>query len=178
MKIKVLAKYPLCFPRVFEKGDWIDLLTQHMTTFLAPHAECLHKKKNAETGDVDRFRDVTFDFKIIPLGVAMQLPKGFEAVVVPRSSTFRRYGLLQANSFGVIDSSYCSPNDIWGFPALATRAVTIPEFTRICQFRVQLSQKATVWQKLRWLFSSRIEIVPVSSLDNPDRKGFGEGTGI
>lgn len=177
MKIKVLAKTPLCLPKVIEKGDWIDLSTQYETSFIAPHAKCLHKKKNTDTENTDRFRDVVFDFKIIPLGVAMQLPKGFEAVVVPRSSLFKKTGLLQVNSMGVIDNTYCSSNDVWGFPAVATRAITIPEGTRICQFRIRLSQKATMWQKIKWLFSSKIEIVPVESLDNPDRKGFGEGTG-
>lgn len=177
MKIKVLAKSPLCFPQVFEKGDWIDLSAQYQTSFIAPHAKCLHKKKNSETENTDRFRDVVFDYRIIPLGVAMQLPKGYEAVMIPRSSTFKKYGLLQSNSIGLLDNSYCGDNDIWGFPAMATRAVTIPEGTRICQFRIQLSQKATMWQKIKWLFSSKIELVAVDSLDNPDRKGFGEGTG-
>lgn len=177
MKIKVSVKSPLCMPMVFEKGDWIDLKTQYKVSFLAPHAKCLHKHKNPDTEDVDKFRDVVFDYKVIPLGVAMQLPKGFEAIVVPRSSTFKRYGLLQSNSMGIIDHEYCGNNDIWGFPAVAIKAVTIPENTRICQFRIQLSQKATFWQKLRWLFSSKIRLQYVPELSNPDRKGFGEGTG-
>ena len=69
--------------------------------------------------------------------------------------------------------SYCSDKDEWKFPALATRKVTIPKGTRIAQFKIQLSQKATVGQKIKWLFSDKIELVKVNSLDNPERGGFG-----
>jgi len=177
MRIKTLVKSSVCLPEVIDKGDWIDLSAQWETSFKAPYAKCLHKKRNAETEATDRFREVLFDYKVIPLGVAVQLPDGFEAVIAPRSSLFKKTGLLQANSVGVIDNSYSGDNDVWGFPAVATRAITVPEGTRICQFRIQLSQKATFWQKLKWLFSSKIRIEQVSSLGNPDRKGFGEGTG-
>ena len=97
---------------------------------------------------------------------------------IRRSSTFKKYGLLLVNSQGIIDNSYKGDNDQWMFPAVATRKITIPKGTRIAQFRVQLSQKATVWQKLKWLFSSKPKLVKVDSLGNPDRKGIGEGTGI
>jgi len=174
MKIKVLTKTEGCFPQVFGNGDWIDLRTARDVAFRTPHAKCLHKKK--EESDAERTRDVVFSYGIIPLGVAMQLPEGYEAVVVPRSGTFRKYGIMQANSFGVIDNAYCGDNDEWGFPAIATRSAVIPKGERICQFRVQLSQKATVWQKIKWLFGHKVELVPVSTLGNPDRGGFGEGT--
>lgn len=176
-KIKVLTKGDTKLPKIIDKGDWIDLTAAEETSFLCPHAMCLHKKKNSDTETVDKFRDVVFDFKIISLGVAMQLPKGFEAVVVPRSSLFNKKGILQANSFGVIDNSYCNSNDVWGFPAIALRTTVIPKGFRLCQFRIQPSQKATFWQKLKWLLCSGVEIVPVSSLDdNEQRGGFGKGT--
>jgi len=72
--------------------------------------------------------------------------------------------------------SYNSEKDEWKFPAIATKDTIIPKGTRICQFRIQLSQKATVWQKLKWLFSSSVELVEVDHLDNEPRGGFGEGT--
>lgn len=136
-------------PTIIKKGDWVDLRA---------------------------FGDVYLEegnFGILSLGVSMKLPEGFEAVIVPRSSTFKKYGLLQTNSMGVIDNSYSGDNDIWGFPFLAMRDVNIKDATRICQFRIQPTQKATVWQKLKWLFSSGIKIIYVDSLDENDRGGFG-----
>jgi dUTP pyrophosphatase len=103
----------------------------------------------------------------------MKLPKGFEAIVAPRSSTFSKYKILQANSLGIIDSSYSGNEDEWKFPAIAFEDVAIDSNTRICQFRIQLSQKATVWQKLKWLLSSGIKIVEVDNLDDNNRGGFG-----
>ena len=110
---------------------------------------------------------------LIPLGVAMQVPKGCEAVLAPRSSTFKKWGILQTNGVGVIDYLYSSDRDEWKMPVIATKAVTIPKGTRIAQFRVQLSQKATFWQKLKWFFSGGIKIQRVNSLNNPTRGGFG-----
>lgn len=69
--------------------------------------------------------------------------------------------------------SYCGEKDVWGFPALAIGDASISKGDRICQFRIELSQKATVWQKLKWLFCSGIEIVTVDKLYNPARGGFG-----
>lgn len=172
LKVNVLTKGDMCLPQVIEKGDWIDLRTAEEVAFIAPHAKCLHRKKQDGTV-VERYREVVFDYKIIPLGVAMRLPEGFEAVVVPRSSLYKKYGLLQANSLGVIDNTYNGDNDVWGFPAVATRSVTIPKDERICQFRIQPSQKATVWQKLKWLFSDGIELVHTDSLSDENRGGFG-----
>ena len=100
------------------------------------------------------------DYCQIPLGVAMELPKGFEALVVPRSSTFRKYGILLVNSVGVIDPAYCGDGDEWCFPAYATRDVTIPKNERICQFRILYGQPDC-------------ELAVVDSLDNPDRGGLG-----
>jgi len=116
---------------------------------------------------------MVFDSGCIPLGVSMQLPKYFEANVLPRSSTFKSYGIIQSNSEGVIDNTYCGDNDEWKFPAIALRDTTIQEGTRICQFRIRPSQNAPAWVKLKWLFTNKIEFVEVETLNNKDRGGFG-----
>lgn len=100
------------------------------------------------------------EFKLIPLGVAMQLPNGYEAHIVPRSSTFRNYGIIQTNSMGVVDESYCGDNDFWFFPALAMRDTKINFNDRICQFRIVEHQPP-------------IEFDEVEILDNEDRGGHG-----
>ncbi len=92
--------------------------------------------------------------------LTMQLPEGYEAHIVPRSSTFRKWGILQANSMGVIDESYCGDDDVWGFPALAMRDTTIARGDRICQFRVMRKM-------------DKPELVTVEHLDNASRGGFG-----
>jgi len=100
------------------------------------------------------------EFKLIPLGVSMKLPAGYEAHVVPRSSTFKNYGILQANSVGIIDESYCGTGDQWFFPAYATRDTVVNLNDRICQFRVFTHQCAIS-------FEIREE------LETTDRGGFG-----
>ncbi len=100
------------------------------------------------------------DYKLISLGVSMKLPEGYEAHVVPRSSTFKNFGVLQTNSFGVIDNSYSGTNDIWRFPALAMRDTVIHKGDRICQFRIMKKQP-------------QIEFVEVNELDEMDRGGIG-----
>ncbi len=80
------------------------------------------------------------EMKLIPLGVAMRLPKGYEAWIVPRSSTFKNFGVLQANSFGVVDESYAGDEDQWCFPAYAVRDTVIHVNDRICQFRIMKHQ--------------------------------------
>lgn len=119
-----------------KQGDWIDLYTSENVAFGAGAYGC------------------------IPLGVSMQLPKGYEALVVPRSSTFKKYGLIMANSMGVIDESYNGESDVWGFPAYATRDVDIPKHTRICQFRIVKHQPAIKFER-------------VEALGNVARGGFG-----
>ena len=178
MKLKIKVKRfnksnPL--PEVTKEGDFIDLRTAKEVVLHAPQAGTL--KRHKINGTEFSHRDVEFDFQLIPLGVAVQLPKGFTAVVVPRSSTFKKYGITQANSIGVIDQTYCGDNDEWKLPVIAYRDTVIPEGNRVCQFEIKLSQKATVWQKIKWLLSSGIKIVEVDSLDNTDRGGFGS-TGV
>ena len=118
------------------KSDWIDLRASENVTL-----------KNGE-------------FKLIPLGVAMELPKGYEAHIVPRSSTYKNFGIIQANHCGVIDGSYCGDNDMWSMPVIALRDTEIHVNDRICQFRIFKNQPA-------------IEFDEVSHLEGEDRGGFG-----
>jgi len=120
----------------YENGDWIDLRA----------AEDVEMKAG--------------EFRLISLGVSMKLPEGYEAHIVPRSSTYRHWGIIQANHLGVVDNSYCGNNDIWKFPALAIRDTKIYKNERICQFRIEKKQP-----KFNWL--------PVDDMDDPDRGGFG-----
>lgn len=178
MKLKIKIKRlneKIDFPEVIRKGDWIDLRASVRVAMHAPQANTLRRRK--VNGKEESHRDVEFDYKLIPLGVAMQLPKGFEAVVLARSSTPSKFGIITANSEGVIDNGYCGDNDEWKYPAIALRDTIINENDRICQFRIQLSQKATFWQKIKWFLSSGVRIVEVESLNNEDRGGIGS-TGV
>lgn len=100
------------------------------------------------------------EFRLIRLGVAMELPEGYEAHVVPRSSTFKNFGIIQTNSMGVIDESYKGDNDEWKFPALAMRDTELHIGDRICQFRIMKHQP-------------KIEFLEVEYLNGTDRGGFG-----
>lgn len=170
MKIKVKIITPGCMPTMTEKGDWIDLRAAETVVMRAPQAGV---RKRSIEGEQVSTRDVKFDYQLIRLGVAMRLPKGFEAVINPRSSTMKNFRVISANSQGVIDNSYCGNDDEWRFPAIAMEDTTIFQSHRICQFRIQPSQNATVWQKLRWLFSGKIKFEVVENLDSNSRGGFG-----
>ena len=122
--------------KILDCGDWIDLRAAEETTIKAG------------------------EYKMIPLGVAMELPKGFEALVLPRSSTFKKYGVILANSMGVIDESYCGDADEWNFLAYAMRDTVIPKNERICQFRILEHQP-------------KVSICEVDFLHNPNRGGIG-----
>lgn len=100
------------------------------------------------------------EFKLIPLGVAMELPAGYEAHVVPRSSTFKNFGIIQTNHQGVIDGSYCGDNDQWFMPVYAVRDTQIHVNDRICQFRIMENQPKIVFNE-------------VAQLENEDRGGVG-----
>lgn len=137
-------------PKVMAKGDWIDLRAA--------------KSSN----------DFMTRNPLVPLGVAIKLPAGFEAVVAPRSSTYKQFGATCSNSIGVIDNAYSGEHDQWHFPAVRHTDKRGWRFNdRICQFRIQLSQRATFLQKLRWLLCSGVKIVEVESLSGEDRGGFG-----
>lgn len=100
------------------------------------------------------------EFQLIPLGVAMKLPRGYEAHVVPRSSTYKNFGIIQANQMGVIDGSYCGDNDMWYMPVIAMRDTEIKVNDRICQFRIMENQP-------------QIQFQEVEHLTGKDRGGFG-----
>ena len=121
---------------ITERGDWIDLYVYEDAVLKAGERA------------------------YISMGVSMALPQGYEAIIAPRSSTFKRWGILQTNSIGVIDNSYCGTDDIWMMPVYATRDITIPKGSRICQFRIQKKQPD-------------IEFVSKDRLNNPNRGGFG-----
>lgn len=119
-----------------EKGDWVDLRA----------AETVEMKAG--------------EFRLIPLGIGMILPDGYEANVVPRSSTYKNFGILQTNHMGVIDNTYCGDNDQWMFPALAMRDTVIHKNDRICQFRIREKQP-------------NLNFPEVDHLKEKDRGGFG-----
>lgn len=140
MKIKI--KYFTDIEKIakIEKGDWIDLRAAEDVTLKAG------------------------EFKLIPLGVAMELPAGYEAHMVPRSSTYKKFGIIQTNHQAVIDESYCGDNDQWLYPAYALRDTEIHKGDRICQFRIMEKQP-------------NIEFEEVEQLGNEDRGSFGS-TGV
>lgn len=150
-----------------DKGDWIDLKSAIDEVMKAPQAGVQYNQND------NKFRDVDFDFQLIPLGIAMKLPKGFEAEIRPRSSTMKNFGIIQSNSVGTIDYTYSGDTDEWKLPVIALRHTSIHKGDRICQFRITLSQKATIWQKIKWLFTSRITFKWVDHLSDVSRGGFG-----
>lgn len=118
------------------QGDWIDL-------------------RAAETVDLR-----AGEHGLISLGVSMKLPKGYEAHMAPRSSTFKKWGILMTNGLGIIDESYCGDNDIWHFSALAMRDTHIEKGDRIAQFRIVAKMPEVTLQQ-------------VDFLPGPDRGGIG-----
>ena len=118
------------------KSDWIDLRCSERTELKAG------------------------EFRLIPLGIAVKLPEGYEAHLVPRSSTFKTWGILQSNSMGVVDNSYCGSNDEWKMPVYATRDTVIEVNDRICQFRIMENQP-------------KLSFVECDKLEDIDRGGFG-----
>ena len=135
-KIKVKYHTDILPLEINDKGDWIDLRAAEDMKLWAGH-----------------------DY-YIPLGISVELPDGYEAHIAPRSSAFKRWGIIQANSVGVIDNSYCGDNDIWMMPVYATRDTYINKNDRICQFRIVEKQP-------------HLEFETVDHLGNEDRGGFG-----
>lgn len=118
------------------KGDWIDLRAAEDVELAAGESKC------------------------ISLGISMKLPEGYEALVIPRSSTFKHWGIIQTNHIGLIDNSYCGNDDVWMFPALATRDVLIEKNSRICQFRIQKKM-------------DKLNFITVDEMEDENRGGFG-----
>ncbi len=118
------------------KSDWIDLRA----------AEDVVIKKG--------------EYRLISFGISVKIPEGYEAHIVPRSSTYKNFGLLQTNSYGVIDCSYCGENDIWRMPVLAMRDTEIHVNDRIAQFRIMKNQPQIIFEE-------------VEHMEGDDRGGFG-----
>lgn len=136
LKVKYFKRLLKPLEYIDGKSDWIDL-------------RCAEETVIQKGG-----------FALIPLGVAIKLPSGYEAHVVPRSSTFKNYGLIQTNSMGIIDNTYCGDNDQWYLPVYATRDVHIHFNERIAQFRIVENQP-------------RLEFKTVEHLEEENRGGFG-----
>lgn len=123
-------------------------------------------KKNGNFIDLYSAEEITLkagEYGMINLGISVECPKGYWMQVVPRSSTFKNYGVIETNSFGVVDTSYCGDNDIVKMPVYATRDTVIPANERVCQFTIVKDEN--------------FELEEVDKLDNPDRGGFGS-TGV
>jgi dUTP pyrophosphatase len=158
MKIKIKYHNNKC--KIESFGNWLDL-------------------KSAE--------NVKLEFsqhKLISLGVSMKLPKYYQANIVPRSSTYTKFGLIQANHIGIIDGpdkysvGYCGNDDIWKFSAICLKQESIiKEGDRICQFEIRPTMKAPLYIKLKWLFDHKIDFIEVDDLNTENRGGFGS-TGI
>ncbi len=140
IRVKMHTDNEACKPCKAEGGDWYDLAAARTVILTKGH------------------------YHLIPLGVSMELPKGYEAHIIPRSSTFKRTGALMANSMGLIDEAYCGDNDEWQFPVYATRDTVVNEGERLCQFRIEKHQPALTFDY-------------VDELGNADRDGFGS-TGV
>ncbi|MFR1850791.1 MULTISPECIES: dUTP diphosphatase [Clostridia] len=136
IKIKYLNDEITRLEYIDGKSDWIDLRS----------AEEVELKAG--------------EFKLIHLGVAMQLPEGYEAHIVPRSSTFKKWGIIQTNHCGIVDNTYCGPNDWWCMPVFALRDTKIEVNDRICQFRIQKNQPTLVFNE-------------VEEMEADNRGGFG-----
>ena len=167
LKIKVKELTPGCMPVITEKGDWIDLKASKDMFIKASQAGVQY------TENGEKYRDVFTHVTYIPLGVAMQLPEGFEAIIASRSSGPKKLKVFIPSGIGVVDNCYNGNDDQWYYVAAPMANVNIKKGDRICQFRVQLSQKATFWQKLKWLFTSGVELIEVDNLNSENRGGFG-----
>lgn len=136
--VKRVGDVPM--PERIAVGDWIDLCNSEDVSLNA------------------------FDCKPIPLGVCMKLPEGYEAHLLPRGSTYKNFGIIQSNSMGIIDESYCGDNDQWFMPAIALRDTFIPKGSRICQFRIMPKME-------------KVKFVETFHMVDKDRGGYGS-TGV
>lgn len=138
INIDVMYHNPNLIPiNLLEKGDWIDLRA------------------------AKEYKLFSGEFYLIDLGISIKLPEGYEAHIVPRSSSFKNWGIIQTNGIGIIDNSYCGENDIWMMPVLATKGADIHVNDRVCQFRIVKKMP------------NNISINTVEHLDTENRGGFG-----
>lgn len=153
--MKLLVKYHNLNCRLEQHGNWIDL-------------------KSAENIQFNKLEN-----KLISLGISIRLPKYYQANIVPRSGTYKKYSLIQANHYGVVDGpdnksdGYSGNNDKWYFNAIALKDTEINVGNRICQFEIKLTMKAPWYVKLKWLFDNKIKIIEVDNLKFKNRGGFG-----
>lgn len=138
INIDVMYHNPDLIPiNLLEKGDWIDLRA------------------------AKEYKLFSGEFYLIDLGISIKLPEGYEAHIVPRSSSFKNWGIIQTNGIGIIDNSYCGENDVWMMPVLATKGADIHVNDRVCQFRIVKKMP------------NNIKINTVEHLDTQNRGGFG-----
>lgn len=138
INIDVMYHNPDLIPiNLLEKGDWIDLRA------------------------AKEYKLFSGEFYLIDLGISIKLPEGYEAHIVPRSSSFKNWGIIQTNGIGIIDNSYCGENDVWMMPVLATKGADIHVNDRVCQFRIVKKMP------------NNISINTVEHLDTQNRGGFG-----
>ena len=138
INIDVMYHNPDLIPiNLLEKGDWIDLRA------------------------AKEYKLFSGEFYLIDLGISIKLPEGYEAHIVPRSSSFKKWGIIQTNGIGIIDNSYCGEDDVWMMPVLATKGADIHVNDRICQFRIVKKMP------------NNITINTVEHLNTENRGGFG-----
>lgn len=151
---------------VIEKSDdrWIISFSETIKIkYHYPDLKPISQAHDGEWFDLRSAKDVKLkkgEFKLIDLGVSIALPEGYEALLLPRSSTFKKYGLIQTNHCGVFDYLYRGENDRWMMPVLAMRDTFIPKNDRICQFRIIETQPPC-------------EIEIVDHMEDEDRGGHG-----
>lgn len=175
LKVKVREITEGCMPEINPKGDWIDLRSAIDVDLPAPQSGTL--KRTTINGEEVSHRDVVLNTYYIPLGIAMELPAGFEAHIVPRSSSPKKKSIFIPNGKGIIDNVYQGNDDEWNLVCSTMNSTSIKKGDRICQFKIVPSQFATVWQKLKWIFSSGIKFIKVNNLNNGNRGGLGS-TGV
>lgn len=145
----------------------LEILVRYHDDYDGPPLEKLEKISIGDWIDLRAAKDIYLgagDFRIIPLGVSMKLPDGYEAHIAPRSSTFKKWGILQTNGIGIVDNSYSGDGDVWGMPVFAVKTAIITKNDRICQFRIVKKMPP-------------VNLTEVDHLDGPDRGGFGS-TGV
>lgn len=159
-----------------EKQKALEIPVRYLTTLdtIVPGEEGFYELNEIEVGnwvDLRAAEDITmkaFEYRLIPLGFALELPKGYEGLVVPRSSTYKKWGIIQANHMGVIDTIYCGDDDQWYMSAIALRDTFIKRGSRICQFRIMPTMTSMV---------GKVKFKTVDRLGNKNRGGIGSTGG-
>lgn len=167
------SKVPKIESNIHSKGDWIDLTSARDIEIEGPVSLDIRVDGKVVKGR----KMVVFTSKRIPLGIAVKLPPYFEAILLPRSSTYNKLGIDLVYHQGVIDGTYNGEYDQWYFDARAWRDTKVSYGDRICQFRIQPSQFAPWWVKLKWLFTSKLEFIEDATKLNKVNRGGNGSTG-